>query len=232
MARNVFGRGCRGSRQCSDLLERTFGSRHFLDDLTGVIAHVTDIPGTSKRNGARQFATGRLAGMTEEQIGEHPRAVAYEESYAGSLRRMVGTGRLITPGPRAVIHDRQGRVLLVRRSDDHSWVMPAGGVELGESIWDALVREVAEETGLQVQAATVIALYTQRRFWFTNAYGGEHQMFTVVFRVDEWSGTLNRRTNETLDARFFAPDELPNLAPVYQETLDDLVRFDGRVIVK
>lgn len=156
----------------------------------------------------------------------------YEDSYVGSLRQVVGDRRLITPGPRAVILDDEGRVLLVRRSDDHTWVMPAGGLELGDSIWDALVREVQEETGLTVEAATPIAIYSEKRFWFTNAYGGQHQMFTVVFRVDSWSGTLLSETDETVDARFFARSELPELRPAYVETLQDLDAYDGTLILK
>lgn len=159
-------------------------------------------------------------------------AVPFEQTYVGNLRRHVGAQRLITPGPRAVILDDTGAVLLVRRSDDDTWVMPAGGLELGESIWDSLVREVHEETGLVVEAATPIALYTGPQYWFTNAYGGEHQMFAVVFRVDRWSGPLLAETDETRDARFFARDELPPLRPVYQETLADLDAFDGTLIVK
>ncbi|NUS00445.1 MAG: NUDIX domain-containing protein [Kribbellaceae bacterium] len=138
----------------------------------------------------------------------------------------------MTPGPRAVILDDTGAVLLVRRSDDDTWVMPAGGLELGESIWEALVREVSEETGLLVEAATPIALYTGRQYWFTNAFGGEHQMFSVVFRVDRWSGSLLSETDETRDARFFARDELPPLRPAYLETLEDLDAFDGALILK
>ncbi|HEY3558753.1 MAG TPA: NUDIX domain-containing protein [Kribbella sp.] len=158
--------------------------------------------------------------------------MSYEHSYAGTLRQHVGNQRLITPGPRAVVLDDTGAVLLVRRSDDNTWVMPAGGLELGESIWDALVREVHEETGLVVEAATPIAVYTGPQYWFTNAFGGEHQMFSVVFRVDRWSGSLLAETDETRDARFFARDELPPLRPVYQETLADLDAFDGKLILK
>ncbi|HZX08067.1 NUDIX domain-containing protein [Kribbella sp.] len=158
--------------------------------------------------------------------------MSYEQTYAGNLRRNVGNQRLITPGPRAVILNNTGAVLLVRRSDDDTWVMPAGGLELGESIWDALVREVHEETGLVVEAATPIALYTGPQYWFTNAYGGEHQMFAVVFRVDRWSGSLLAETDETRDARFFAREDLPPLRDVYQETLADLDAFDGTLILK
>jgi ADP-ribose pyrophosphatase YjhB (NUDIX family) len=158
--------------------------------------------------------------------------VPFAQTYVGNLRRHVGTQRLITPGPRAVIVNESGDVLLVRRTDDGTWVMPAGGLELGESIWDALVREVHEETGLVVEAATAIALYTGPQYWFTNAYGGEHQMFAVVFRVDKWSGSLVTATDETREARFFGRDELPELRAVYRETLADLDAYNGSLILK
>jgi ADP-ribose pyrophosphatase YjhB (NUDIX family) len=158
--------------------------------------------------------------------------LAWEDSYVGQLRKLVGNCKLITPSARAVILDYQGRVLLVRRSDNHQWVMPAGSMELDESVMDCLKREVREETGLEVLAATPIAIYSEPRFGFTTAYGGQHQMLSIVFRVDAWQGTLATATHETTASRFFALDELPELSAPYQETLADLQRFDGSLIVK
>ncbi len=53
----------------------------------------------------------------------------------------------------AVVHDERGRLLLVRRANDPGrgrWSLPGGRVEVGESDDDAVVREVAEETGIAV----------------------------------------------------------------------------------
>ena len=61
---------------------------------------------------------------------------------------------------------------------------------------------------------------------------GRHQMFTVVFRVDRWSGTLAEETDETVAACFFDRSELPELRPAYVETLQDLDRYDGTLILK
>ncbi len=158
--------------------------------------------------------------------------VAFEDSYHGQLRKLMGNRQLILPSARAIIQDQQGRVLFVRRSDNAAWVMPAGSLELGESIMDCLKREVHEETGLEVIGATPIAIYSEPRFAFTNAYGGQHQMLSIVFRVDQWRGTLTTTTNETSDARFFAVNDLPEIPAVYQETLADLQQFDGTVIIK
>ncbi len=158
--------------------------------------------------------------------------LSFEDSYHGQLRKLVGNRKLILPSTRAIIQDQQGRVLLVRRSDNAAWVMPAGTLELDESVMDCLKREVKEETGLDVVTATPIAIYSEPRFAFTNAYGGHHQMLSIVFRVDQWRGTLTTTTNETSDARFFALNDLPDIPALYQETLADLQQFDGTLIIK
>ncbi len=158
--------------------------------------------------------------------------IPFEESYLGQLRAMVGNRRIIAPSARAIITDSERRVLFVRRSDNGAWVLPAGSMELGESVWDCLQREVREETGLEVTDATLIAIYSAPRFAFTNAYGGEHQMLAFVFRVDTWNGALQVATDETVDARFFARDALPTIPDLYRETFEDLDRYDGRPILK
>src|SRR5712692_728684 len=160
---------------------------------------------------------------------------SFEESYLGQLRKLVGPRTLISPGARAIIRDTQGGVLLVRRSDTGTWGMPAGSMELHESILNCLKREVREETGLEVLEATPIALYTEPRFAFTTAFGDHIQMFALVFRVDRWQGTIVTSTDETTHARFFALAELPMYLPaVYRETLADLERYEqtGQLILK
>ena len=100
-------------------------------------------------------------------------------------------------------------MLLIRRSDNGRWAVPAGAMELGESIADCAVRELYEETGLRAAAVTPYALYTGPAYTYTNMYGHTYQLFITSFRVDGWAGELVRETDETTDARFFTPDELP-----------------------
>jgi 8-oxo-dGTP pyrophosphatase MutT (NUDIX family) len=160
---------------------------------------------------------------------------AFEASYLGQLRKLVGSRTLISPGARAIILDEQGRLLLIQRSDNGAWGMPAGSLELQESILDCLEREVREETGLEVLEATPIALYTEPRFAFTTAFGDQIQMFALAFRVDRWQGSIVTSTDETTHARFFAFDELPiDLPALYRETLVDLEHYEqtGQFILK
>ncbi|RKN79022.1 NUDIX domain-containing protein [Paenibacillus ginsengarvi] len=160
--------------------------------------------------------------------------ISWEQSYLGQLRKLVGSRMLIAPAARAIIQDRDERILFVKRRDNGAWVMPAGGMELHESIFDCVKREVKEETGLDVIRAKPIALYTGPRFEYTNGYGDENKMFSVVFLVEEWAGELVKQTDETTDARFFATDELPEIPELYRETIEDLrnYRNSGTVILK
>jgi ADP-ribose pyrophosphatase YjhB (NUDIX family) len=159
--------------------------------------------------------------------------IKYEDSYLGQLRKLVGKQKVFVITARAIIQDSAGRVLFVRRKDNGNWVMPAGSMELGESIMDCVRREVREECGLEVISAVPIAVYSDPRFSFVTAYGDPYQPLSIVFLVKEWRGQLQATTDETLDARFYNLKELPpNLPAVYHETLEDLQLYNGQIIVK
>jgi ADP-ribose pyrophosphatase YjhB (NUDIX family) len=156
----------------------------------------------------------------------------FESSYIGQLRERAPDMPLILPAVRAILKDADGRILLVQRADNRSWSLPAGGVEQGESVMDCLRREVLEETGLEVLQATAICFYSEPRFTYTNSQGFTYQRFSLAFRVDLWEGHLLQQTDETVSARFFLPESLPEIPAHHKETLDDLDRFTGTLIVK
>ena len=154
----------------------------------------------------------------------------FEESYLGQLRKLVGHRKLITPAASAVVRDDSGGVLLIRRRDNLEWAWPAGSMELEQSVYDCLVQEVKEETGLDVISATLFAIYSGARFAGKDMWDNYYQPLLFSFKVDEWSGTLVTETDETVDARFFPIDQVPD--SFAREAMEDLVRFDGQVILK
>ncbi|MGE3908406.1 MAG: NUDIX hydrolase [Chloroflexota bacterium] len=148
--------------------------------------------------------------------------------YVEELRKHIGTQPIIRPGVRAVIRDDQGAVLLQLRGDFRIWGLPAGGMELGESVMDALGREVYEETGLTVVRARPFGIYTHPSYTITYPNGDQSQPYTTAFLVDEWTGTLTADGDETLELQFFPVDALPpeeRLLPAHRRVFDDLRRF-------
>jgi ADP-ribose pyrophosphatase YjhB (NUDIX family) len=69
----------------------------------------------------------------------------------------------LRPSVAAVVRDGQGRILLQRRSDNGLWGLPGGSVEIGESVTQAIIREVREETGLSVRVDRLIGVYSDPR---------------------------------------------------------------------
>jgi ADP-ribose pyrophosphatase YjhB (NUDIX family) len=158
--------------------------------------------------------------------------MGFADSYVGKLRKKIGNDKIIVAGARAIIRNQKGEVLLIRRKDTGRWGMPAGSLELGDSVTDAVKREVLEETGLRVISCRPIAIYSDPKYSVTYPNGDQVQIFAMVFIVDEWDGELVRETDETSDIGFFPLDKLPDTHDIYIETLEDLKRFDGQFIVK
>ena len=161
--------------------------------------------------------------------------VSWSESYFGQLRALAGDRTLLLTAARLVLRHPDHGLLLIRRADNGVWSVPAGAMELGESIADCAIRELREETGLAATRVTPYALHTGPGYTQRNMFGDVYQHFVVLFRVDEWSGELVRATDETIDAGFFAEPSLPApLSRTVAETLADLAAFEstGQLVIK
>jgi 8-oxo-dGTP pyrophosphatase MutT (NUDIX family) len=156
--------------------------------------------------------------------------------YIEHLRRHVGHERLLNPGVRAIIRDGAGAILLQRRGDFGSWGLPAGGMELDESLMQTLRREVFEETGLRVVRAMPFGVYSDPRYSTTYPNGDWVQPVTLAFHVREWTGEPRADGEESLDLAFFPLDRLPpddRMHPSHLKTIRDFARYreDGAFVV-
>lgn len=107
----------------------------------------------------------------------------------------------------AIIADERGRVLLQRRGDRDMWGLPGGALELGESAEEAVIREVREETGLQVRVERLVGVYT--RYFDTYPNGDQAQTIVIAFACSAVGGELRVDRVETLELRYFTPAEAP-----------------------
>lgn len=145
--------------------------------------------------------------------------------YIHDLRALVGQRALILVGTLAVLRDGAGAVLLIRRGDFGNWSLPGGFLELGQSLSETVAREVEEETGLMIGAATPFAIYSEPRHTFAYPNGDQVQPVTVAFLVESWSGELRGDGDEALEVAFFPLERLPDTHPFQRELLADVQTY-------
>jgi 8-oxo-dGTP pyrophosphatase MutT (NUDIX family) len=124
------------------------------------------------------------------------------------LREKIGHDLLSLPIVGGLIYNEQGHILLQKRSDNGQWEPPEGVVEPDESPADAVVREVWEETGLVVESARVTGVYGGPEFYHTFPNGDQCALFSITFECQVIGGRMRPDGIESLDVRYFAPQEI------------------------
>ncbi|SDY69182.1 ADP-ribose pyrophosphatase YjhB, NUDIX family [Micromonospora pattaloongensis] len=120
----------------------------------------------------------------------------------------------IVPGGSALVVDDEGRILMQRRADSGNWSLPGGTMEIGETLADAVVREVREETGLDVETTGILGVYTDPNHVIAYADGEVRQEFNVTFIARPIRGAI-AVSDESTDVRFIPSEELQRL-PIHE----------------
>ncbi|MCU7822193.1 NUDIX domain-containing protein [Kitasatospora sp. DSM 101779] len=116
----------------------------------------------------------------------------------------------VVPSVVAVVQDDAGRVLLIHKTDNGLWALPGGGHDIGEFVADTVVREVREETGVDVEVVTVTGLYTDPGHLMAYDDGEVRQQFSICFRARLIGGHL-RTSEESKEVRWVDPANLDDL---------------------
>jgi ADP-ribose pyrophosphatase YjhB (NUDIX family) len=110
--------------------------------------------------------------------------------------------RSMTLGVRGIATDAEGRVLLIRHTYSRGWHLPGGGVENGQSAADAVVREMAEEGGVEATAPPhLLGFYCNHAI-----HPNDH---VALYRIDAWRPCAPLENGEIAERGFFALDALP-----------------------
>lgn len=116
-----------------------------------------------------------------------------------------------TIGVFALIKDEQNRVLLALRTDRNWWNLPGGSLEAGEAPWEGVVREVREETGLDVSVQRLLGVYSKI----------DKNDLVLSFECQVLGGELTLN-DEAADLKYFAVNELPEkLYRNHRERIED-----------
>lgn len=114
----------------------------------------------------------------------------------------------------------ENKILLTKRDDFEVWCLPSGGVEDGESVAQAAIRETKEETGIEVELKSLVGIYSR--------LGDLANTHAVLFSAIPLGGNIQTQVGETLDVRFYRFDEIPeNLSFGHRQRIDDVISGIG-----
>lgn len=140
---------------------------------------------------------------------------------ASAMSDVTGGATQFRVAVSALIFDGE-RILLALRRDIEWWNLPGGGMEIGETVDEALCREVREETGLLVEVGQLVGVYSKP----------QKQEVVLTFRCYVKSGTPIS-TEESLECRYFDPNILPTKTlPKHRERIEDALLQQPTAIIR
>ena len=114
------------------------------------------------------------------------------------------------------------RVLLAHRRDIDWWNLPGGGMEAGETVEQAMCREVLEETGLEVEVERLVGVYSKP----------QKNEVVLSMRCRATGGQV-RVTEEARECRYFSPETLPqNTLPKHRQRIEDALLNQPEAILR
>lgn len=114
---------------------------------------------------------------------------------------------VITPkvGTDAAIFNERGEILLMERADGSGWCLPCGFVEENETPIEGVIREVREETGLEIKVKRLVGVFTRK----ASVKYGPHTIVAIIHLCEIVSGELTL-SHEGLALRYWPIDEMKN----------------------
>ncbi|HWE67187.1 MAG TPA: NUDIX hydrolase N-terminal domain-containing protein [Acidimicrobiales bacterium] len=105
----------------------------------------------------------------------------------------------------AAVGNDRGELLLIQRADSGIWLYPTGWCDVGYSAAEVVVKEVEEETGIEVEPVRLIAVLDGLRLGFTRV-----PLYSMLFYCRAVGGELNPHPLECRDVGWFTRDTMPS----------------------
>ena len=144
----------------------------------------------------------------------------------------------VLPAAFAAVRNSSGELLLVRRIDDGNWELPGGRIEVGESVSEAVVREVAEESGITIALIGFAGVYSDPGHVLVDPGGSIHQQLALCFHavpaVPDAGGQPRPDGIETNAAAWCANADMDDLRmhPAMRLRIDNALRMPAQPYIE
>ena len=116
----------------------------------------------------------------------------------------------LVPSVNVVVVNDAGEMLMIRRTDNDSWAVPGGAIDLGESVGQAAVRETREESGIECEITGIVGIYSDPKHVILYTSNGEvRQEFSIVLTARPLSGQPTP-SSESSEVRWVSESEVPD----------------------
>lgn len=146
----------------------------------------------------------------------------------------IGRQGNIRLGCSAVLFDaNREKILLTRRADNGQWCLPGGGVESGESVAEACVRETWEETGLKIRVERLTSVFSSPDRLVIYSDGERFQIITLNFEVSERGGIIGL-SDETTEIGFYSLPEIESMdiLPHHKQFISDTLAGQDAAFIR
>jgi ADP-ribose pyrophosphatase YjhB (NUDIX family) len=128
----------------------------------------------------------------------------------------------------AIVPNQNRTILMVHKTDNDLWALPGGGMDVGESMADAVVREVKAETGIDVEVIGLVGIYSNPNHVIAYDDGEVRQQCSICFTTRMLGGQL-ATSSETKEVRFVDPGDLDalNIHPSMRLRIDHYLERRG-----
>ncbi len=143
-------------------------------------------------------------------------------SYIMNMRSKVGHEPIISVGATTLVFNDKNELLLNLRSDSNDWGIPGGGKELNETLEDCAIRELKEETNLDISDLKLVTVLSGKDYYYKYPNDDEVDCVIALYQVKNYSGKLNINDGESIKLKFFSLDNLPKLESRAEAIIDKI----------
>ena len=142
--------------------------------------------------------------------------------YIMNLRKKVGHDPIISVGSTVLVFNEKKELLLNLRSDTNTWGIPGGGKELNETLEECAIRELKEETNLEVDDLELVTVLSGKEYYFKYPNDDEVDCIITLYQVKDYNGKLKSNDGESTKLKFFSFDSMPELESRAKAIIDKI----------